>query len=89
MSKVNEMKQASPELRNSLIEAIKFQLEENNPPETKQAFIRLLGQGISEQDAYIYLAQALTYEMFAMMKEKRTHDRDNYAKLLANLPNLN
>lgn len=82
------MEEASPEVRKALIKAIKIQLKENNPPETKQAYMRLLGQGITEKDVYIYLAQALAYEMFAMMKEKRVHNSKNYAKLLAKLPNL-
>lgn len=82
------MKKASPEVKKALIKAIKIQLKENTPPETKQTYMRLLGEGVTEKNAYIYLAQALAYEMFAMMKEKRTHDSKNYAKLLAKLPNL-
>lgn len=84
---MNDM--ASPEVKKALIKAIKIQLKENNPLETKQAYIRLLGEGITEENVYIYLAQALTYEMFAMMKEKRAYNSENYAKLLAKLPNLN
>jgi len=82
------MKKASPEVRKALIDAIKIQLKENNPPETKQAFIRLLCDGIPEEDVYIYLAQALAYEMYASMKEERSYDNQNYAKLLAKLPHL-
>ena len=82
------MEKASPKVKKALMNAIKFQLKENNPPETKQAYMRLLGEGISEENVYIYLVQALVYELFAMMKEKRNHDSVNYAKLLAKLPNL-
>lgn len=82
------MEKASPEVRKALIKAIKIQLKENHPPETKQAYMRLLGEGITEKDVYVYLAQALVYEMYAMIKEKRTHSSENYAKLLAKLPNL-
>jgi hypothetical protein len=82
------MEKTSPEVRKSLIKAIKTQLKENNPPEVKQMYIRLLGEDISEKDVYIYLAQALAYEMYAMIKEKRIYDMKNYVKLLARLPNL-
>lgn len=82
------MEKANPEVKKALIKAIKIQLKENNPPETKQAYMRLLGEGITEKNVYIYLTQALVYEMFAMMKENRAHDSKNYAKLLAKLPNL-
>lgn len=82
------MEKASPEVRKSLIKAIKNQLKENNPPEVKQTYVRLLGEGISEKDVYIFLAQALVYEMYTMMKEQRAYDMKNYVKLLAKLPNL-
>lgn len=57
------MKKASPKVRKVLLDSIQTQLNENNPPETKMAFMRLLGEGISEEDVYIYLAKALTYEI--------------------------
>lgn len=82
------MKKASSSVRKALINAVKFQVKENNPPETKQAYMRLLGEGISEKDVYIYLAQALSYDLFAMMRDTKSHDSKNYANLLAKLPNL-
>lgn len=82
------MKKASPAVRNALIKAVKIQVRENDPPEAKQTFMRLLGEGISEKDVYIYLAQALAYEMFDMMKKERTYDRKKYVRLLSKLPNL-
>jgi hypothetical protein len=85
---VFKMEKASPELKKTFIEVIKNQLATSNPPETKQAYMRLLGEGISEEDVYIYLAQALACELFAMTKNKRPYDNVNYASLLAKLPNL-
>lgn len=82
------MEKASPEVRKALIKSVKNQLKENNPPEARQTYMRLLGEGISEKNVYIYVAQALTCELFAMMREKRTYSRENHAKLLAKLPNL-
>ena len=82
------MEKASPEVRKTLIKTIKTQLKENNPPEVKQTYIRLLGEEISEENVYIYLAQAFAYELYAMMKEQRVYDSKNYVKLLARLPNL-
>lgn len=82
------MEKASPEVKKALINTVKTQIKENNPPETKQAFMRLLGEGIPEKDVYIYLAQAIAYETYYMMKEKRPFDNENYVKLLAKLPNL-
>ena len=80
------MKKASPEVKKGLIEAIKTQIKDNNPPETNQAYLRLLGQGILEDDVYFYLAHALACEMFDMMKERKPYDQERYIKRLAKLP---
>lgn len=82
------MKKASPALKQSLIESIKNQIKENNPPETKQTYFRLLSEGFSEEEVYIYLTQALAYEMFAIMKKPRNYDSANYIELLSKLPHL-
>lgn len=82
------MEKANPELRRVLIKAVKTQLKENNPSEVKQTYMRLLDEGIFEKEIYVYLAQALACEMYAMMKEQREFDINNYVKLLAKLPNL-
>lgn len=82
------MKESNPEVKKALLKAIKNQIKENNPPETKQTYERLLSENISKENVYIYLGQALVSELYAMMKEKRLYDRGNYAKLLARLPNL-
>ena len=73
----------------AMIKVIKNQINDNNPPETKQAYFRLLGEGISEQNVYIYLAQALAYEIFDMLKKQRPFDNERYVKLLSQLPHLN
>ncbi len=82
------MQRANPEIKKGLIKAIKTQIKENNPPETKKTFLRLLGEGILEKDVYIYLAQALAYEMYSMMKERRPYDNESYIKFLSKLPHL-
>ena len=82
------MRKASPEVKRVILEAVKDQIESNNPPATKQTYERLLSENITEEDAYIYLGQALISEMFVMMKEKRQYDEDNYVKLLSQLPHL-
>ena len=81
-------KKASPEVKKVILGAVRIQIEENNPPETKQTYERLLGEGISPENVCIYLGQALISEMYYMMREKRLFDRDNFVKLLAKLPNL-
>lgn len=79
---------SSSVVRKVLIEAIKTQIEDNTPPETKETYDRLLRQGITEEDAYMYLAQALSTEMYHMMKVKREYSRESYVKRLAKLPDI-
>ena len=81
-------KRASPELQEHLFQAIRTQIETNTPPQTKQTYDRLLGEGIADKDAHVHLIRALVYELFVMMKEERPFNEENYAKLLDRLPNL-
>lgn len=82
------MNKASPAVKKAIIDTIKTQINKNDPPETKQTYFRLLGEGFSEKDVYSYLAQALSYEMYAMMKNGRKYNHANYAKLISRLPHL-
>ena len=63
--------QASPELRKGILNAIRHQIRNNQPPETKETYERLLKEGIIEEDAIKLLAKALVYEMYDMMKSER------------------
>lgn len=80
------MKKASPEVKKALVDAVKKQVKDNNPPAAKQAYLRLLGEGILEEDVYVYLARALACEMFVMMKERQPYDQERYSKRLSKLP---
>lgn len=71
----------------ALIEAVKNQIKDTDPPETQQTYQRLLDQGILEEDVYIYLARALAGEIDDMMREGRSYNKERYVKRLARLPN--
>ena len=76
------MEQASPELREGVLDAVRNQLRDNEPPEAKETYERLLVEGIPEEDALKLLAKALVYEMYDMMKSKRVFDQERYVILL-------
>jgi len=75
-------------IERALLETIDNQMRDGTPPEVQETYARLISEGISESDARLYLAEALSYEMYAMKSEARTYSHANYAALLAQLPNL-
>ena len=71
-----------------IIQAIKEQIRQNDPPETKETFDRLRREGHAEEEVYRMLGCVLTSEMYAVLKQKRVFDRDLYVQQLHALPKL-
>ncbi len=80
------MKKANPILKESILEVVDNQLKSGDPPETKQTFNRLIGEGISEKDAMIYIGQAVAVEIFNVMKYGETFNLERYRNNLSRLP---
>lgn len=80
------MKKANPILKKSILEVVDNQLKSGDPPETKQTFNRLIGEGISEKDAMIYIGQAVAVEIFNVMKHGETFNLERYRNNLSRLP---
>jgi len=76
----------NPYLKAAVLEAVQNQLEANDPPEAREAFNRFTSQGISEEDAKIYIARAMCVEMFDMFKYRKLCDLKRYARNLKRLP---
>lgn len=77
---------ANPRLKAAFLEVVENQLKANDPPETRETFNRLVGQGISESDAKLYIARVVSAETFHMLKHKKPFNRQRYVKNLARLP---
>ena len=73
-------------LKASILEVVNKQLKAGDPPETRQTFNRLIGEGISEADAKIYIGQAVAVEIFNVMKHNESFNLDRYRKNLSRLP---
>jgi len=86
LQKKENMNNGNPHLKAALLETVENQLAENNPPETKETFDRLVKQGISEEDAKIYIAQAVCVEVFDVMKNQNEFNEKRYLKNLKRLP---
>ena len=77
-----------PRLGKHLLEVLRQQIDGGDPPETAEAYHRLLAEGYAEDEVYRMLACVLTSEMFELQRQERDFDRQRYAKLLRALPQL-
>lgn len=83
--KSNE-EESKKRLKATVLEVVDTQLNSNDPPETKQTLDRLIAQGISPDDAKIYIAQAVSVEIFSALKHKKPYDQKRYIRNLQRLP---
>jgi hypothetical protein len=74
-------------IRQQVLLVVDNQLRDNNPPETRQTYNRLLQAGISDADARIYIGQCVTIELFHVMKHQQPFNEKRYSKNLHALPN--
>lgn len=80
------MEDHNPHLKAAFLETVENQLLENNPPEAQETLDRLMNQGISEDDAKLYIAQAVSVEVFDVMKHQKSFNEKRYVKNLKALP---
>jgi len=84
--KHKHQQKVNPRLRASFLQIVDNQLRANDPPETRETFDRLVAQGISEEDAKVYIAQAVCVETFDILKYKKSFNLKRYVKNLQLLP---
>ena len=72
----------------ALVDIVENQLRDNEPPETKQAFDRLVAMGESRENAIRYIASVLSVEVMDVMQNQSTFNRARYLRNLNALPKL-
>jgi peroxiredoxin family protein len=72
----------------AILEAVKNQIRDNNPPETALTLARLLKNGESKENAMRLIACALSVELFAVMKNNEAFNEGRYEYTLRRLPEL-
>jgi hypothetical protein len=80
------MEKTNPHLKAAFMEVVDNQIRSNNPPETRETLDRLTSQGISKQDARLYIGQAVCVEVWDIMKNKKEFNRERFVRNLKNLP---
>ncbi len=81
-SQLYEEGTTNPHLNATILEVVENQLRENNPPETRQTFERLLASGYSRQEAMEMLGSAVVGEIWAALKEKKPYDAVRFREAL-------
>jgi hypothetical protein len=80
------MDETNPYLADAFMEVVDNQIASNDPPETRQTLDRLMSEGISEEDAKMYIGQAICVEAWDIMKNRREFNLERFVRNLKNLP---
>lgn len=75
-------------LRSAILEVVKTQLRDNEPPETRKTFERLLHEGFSEKETLKLLGYVVASEVFGVLKKGVRYDEKRYVSALNALPKL-
>jgi len=81
------MDETNPALGEEFREVVRSQIRQNDPPETKITFERLLNEGFSEDEVIRQLAVVVAAEVFDIMKSEKPFDHERFVKRLNDLPN--
>jgi hypothetical protein len=75
-------------LQQSILAVVDRQIQDNDPPATKETYERLRNEGFADKEARKLIGYVVATEVFAVIKEGRRYDEDKYLAALRNLPAL-
>ena len=73
-------------VRDAMLDTVLNQINNNDPPEARDTYDRLIDGGRSNSQALQLMAQALRQEMNRMLTESTPFDSARYVALLAKIP---
>ncbi len=73
-------------VRDAMLDTVLSQINDNNPPEARETYDRLIFGGRSNSQALQLMAAALRVEMDRMLKESTPFDNERYSALLQKIP---
>jgi hypothetical protein len=80
------MSSSNPHLKKTILQVVDNQLRDNNPPESKQTYDRLLNEGHSEREAKRLIGCVVAAEIFYTMKNKEVFNSERFVASLNRLP---
>ena len=78
--------ETNDKLREQIFEIIKNQLRDNDPPETRATYDRLIKNGFDDFQTKQMIGQCLAVELFDVMKFGKPYNNERYIKNLIVLP---
>ncbi len=70
------------------MEVVENQLRDNDPPQTRQTFTRLIEAGHSEKEAKRLIACVVSAEIFDVLKNNEPFNLERFVKALDKLPEM-
>ncbi len=80
--------EGNPYLRAAIMEVIENQLRNNDPPQTRQTFRRLIEAGYSEEEAKRLIGCVVSAEIFDVLKKNEPFNLERFVKALNKLPEM-
>ena len=77
----------NPALKAAYLEVVENQLRNDEPQETHQTLVRLMGMGYNEQDSKILIASAVAAETSWILKNGEAFNHERFIRYLRQLPN--
>jgi hypothetical protein len=81
-----EIPETNPELGKTILEVVRNQIRDGDPPESRQTFERLKSEGYTADEAHRLMSTAVTVELFHIMRDRQSFDRKRFLWNLAHLP---
>lgn len=78
--------ETNEQAREQIFGIIENQMQENNPPEVKTTYDRLLKEGYDDFQTKQLIGQCLAIELFGALKHGKAFDENRYTKNLLALP---
>ena len=78
----------NPYLKAAIFEVVNNQLRDNDPPETRQTYERLMASGVDDQEARRLIGCVVTSEIFDVLKQRQPFNRDRFVAALRRLPQM-
>ena len=79
---------SNPRLKSAILEVVDNQLRDNDPPETKQTYERLLNEGHSDSEAKRLIGCVVASEIFDVLKEGKPFNQERFVAALNRLPKI-
>ena len=72
-------------LKSLILQIVKNQIKNNDPPETKETLVRLLEEGNTRQEAIEKIALIVIEEIYDILKNKQEFNRERFVSKLKKL----